>query len=63
MSVCLVFLLFSQITGRNFLNILMKFGILMCFGPRTNAIGNGSDRTTFSTTSRATPYCQKPTNA
>lgn len=39
---------------RNFWYISMKFGPLKCFGPRTNAMKNYSDRTTFSTTSHIT---------
>lgn len=38
MSMCV------QATGRNFSNILMKFGTVTGFDRRTNSIANGSDR-------------------
>lgn len=37
----------------------MKFGTKTCFGQRTNAIANGADRDTFSTTLRVMSYFKK----
>lgn len=57
LSLCLPVLLFCiQPTTNNVWDSLPKFSTRTGFEPRTEAFGNGSDRTTFSSTSYITLY-------
>lgn len=54
-----VLFIYFQPIGCNFWNVPIKFYLRTSLSPRTNAIKNCSDQTTFPTTCNITPYCKE----